>query len=139
MAMPSTERDQADAGSTEAVRGVKLLALKGQALPEGYSLIAASKWLDNHTKVLAANCHLADVVYTRWTTPAGPFPFSPYSRSAHLSGLNFVGTDVCLSSDATMAFECRIPIEDALRRLATEGFTFHGVDAVTYERTPNGS
>ena len=85
--------------------------------------------------MLQENCHLADVVYTRWINGDGkPFPFSPYSRVAHIQGLDFVGTDVCLSPTAVEAFNSEDYVHRALRYMASIGLTFHGVDAVTYRR-----
>lgn len=90
------------------------------------------------------NCHLADVVYTRWRTPGGKFPYSPYNRVTHLNGSNFVGTDVCLSPEAAFMFvQCAEKngddVDTTLRELALAGLTFHAVNVVTYERSCNGA
>lgn len=78
------------------------------------------------------------MVYTRWRTAGGVFPFSPYSRPAHINGSNFVGTDVCLSPRAHELFD-PTDILGSLRNMAEQGLTFHGVNAVTYERRGNGA
>jgi hypothetical protein len=78
------------------------------------------------------------VVYTRWRNQDGhEFPFSPYNRAAHVGGLNFVGTDVCLSVPAYDLYKQFMngSVDHALRLIAGySDLTFLGVDAITYTR-----
>ena len=100
-------------------------------------MVCTGLWDDEHLPVLRENYLHADVVYTRWRNAAGhEFPFSPYDRAAHLGGLNFVGTDVCLSPRAVALYtKYTGSVDWCLRELAQhDDITFLGVDAVTYTR-----
>lgn len=85
----------------------------------------------------------ADVIYPRFRYENGrEFPFTPYDREAHLAGLNFVGTDVLLSTAAAELFEQHGGLDDpneGLRELARLGMSFLGIDHVTYERNRHAS
>ena len=67
------------------------------------------------------------------------FPYSPYNRQAHIAGLNFIGTDVALSHQAAERFSFHMKhgssTVNALRMLSVEGFTFEGIDSITYTRS----
>ncbi len=103
-----------------------------------HKAVTAGAWDACHAEVLRKHARSADVVYTRWRDDAGnEFPFSPYSRAAHLDGLNFVGTAVSLSPRAHELFQqFSGSIEDRLRDIArySQTITFLAVDAVTYTR-----
>lgn len=92
-----------------------------------------SGWYHYHLGMLLEHGE-HDVVYGRWAEGEGVFPYSPFDRDAFLSGLDFVGTDVLLRTEAVPEYDEWPGLLEVLRQMARDGADFKAIDAVTYVR-----